>query len=94
MQTDTDFLKNDLINFMLEVVQMDQGYSLSDLLQEKYFYESEFDDFQSLTAGLVDVRNPEAAVAARSPFSNNTLNNVLLLATRSSGPESFHVPCD
>ena len=55
MQEDADFLENGLINFMLRVVNMDQGYAISDVLKEKYFYESEFQDFQAMTAGLVDV---------------------------------------
>ena len=43
---------------MFEVVGMQLGYSLKDIVQDAYFWPAEVGNFQAMTRGLKDVSSP------------------------------------
>lgn len=55
MQQDEYFLRYQVIDYLLSVAQVNNGYAFSELIQEAYFKEDELGDFTKMSRGFVDV---------------------------------------
>lgn len=55
MQQDEYFLRYQVIDYLLSVAQVNNGYAFSELIQEAYFKEDELGDFTKMSRGFVDL---------------------------------------
>ena len=55
LENQPDFLRYEIIEVMLRAVGIDQGYALSDLIEDYYFEPEQMGDLQAMTPGIIDV---------------------------------------
>jgi hypothetical protein len=55
LDKDPDFLKYEMMTYFLNTIKQDQGYAMSEIITEEFFYPEEMGNFDAMVRGLTDV---------------------------------------